>query len=113
MKVNTMNKLSNLAAAAAMCKPTNIKSALQAAIESKLNRMPVERLVEKLSTDTGMFLYIPKEEIDPALMSTEWCRVDEAADYSFETGDGVVVNVTSIYVLRTEVKVTVYLSLAK
>ena len=111
MKAN-LNTMSNLAAAAAICKPTNIKSALQAAIESKLSRMPVDRLVEKLSTDTGMFLYIPKEEINPTLMSTEWCRVDDAADYSF-IADGVVVNVTSIYVLRTEVKVTVYLSLAK
>ena len=112
MKAN-LNTMSNLAAAAAICKPTNIKSALQAAVESTLNRMPVDKLVEYLSTDRGMFLYIPKDEINPTLTSDEWSRVDEAADYSFETSDGVVVNVTSIYVLRTEVKVTAYISLAK
>ena len=117
MKVNNINKMDNLAAAAHIVKnmkKIDIKSDIQSAIEAELNKLPVDTLVDYLTSDDhpGMFRYIQKSDINPGMTDDDWNNSDFDADFSFVTAEGVKVDVPVVSNLKTTVKVTAYISLA-
>ena len=117
MKANDINKMYNLAAAAHIVKnmkKIDIKSDIQSAIEAELNKLPVDTLVDYLTSDDrpGMFRYIQKSDINPGMTDDDWNNSDFDADFSFVTAEGVKVDVPVVSNLKTTVKVTAYISLA-
>ena len=116
MKVNTM---SNLAAAAFRVKSRDekihIKDQVQNAILLELNKMSIDELSRYLNmkvwVNPGIFRYIPKDNIVPGMTEDDWSRVDINDDYSF-IADGVNIDVNVFELLKTEVKVGIYISLA-
>ena len=119
MQANDINKMGNLAAAARivknMKKKIDIKADIQSAIEAEFNKLPVDTLVEYLTSDDqpGMFRYIPKEEINPGMTDDDWNNSDFDADFSFVTAEGVKFEVPVVSNLKTTVKVIAYISLAE
>ena len=88
-----MENISNIALAAKMAKPLQLKNEVQAAIIKYLNRKDPDELAEMIirGRNGGEYIMLERRDICPHWTKTDWEGVNITGDYTFDV-DGVHVD---------------------